>query len=625
MRRACWIRAWAAGLLLSGCGGGGGGGGGGSPPPPAPTLGGLWRLAYERQPSACGTLLLDEFAWASVVGTTATLRTGGGTLVGTFSAGALAVNGRVPGDFRYIDFELRADVTGDTLDGDVAWIEYSAVTQQATGCTGSDHVTGVRHVGAFAPTLAMTTLASTDAFPAANDLWTSDATGAWRCPVAGPQVDTLDVVSFAWSPSRTFLAFTTLFDASLHVVPAAGGPSHVVATGLRDVAVSDDGRGPAAWAWSSTDRLLWVEATPDAATDALHVVEADGTGDVVLDAPVPLAQDGGAVFSPDGSRVAYVGFAPDGDGARVVVVAATGGNGHVVSAPFLDPPGPAATTVSSVAWDAAGQRVAFTTRAVDAVPVSGSTHDALFVAPAAGSAVRVFAPAAGRTARGFAWLDGAWLAHDDTASDDADSVLRVVQDDGTGARVVATLAGATAFARGGGGRVVFGAGGGTVESVPAVGGTPDVLATATFLGVTADGARAVVASGPVGDVAVAAVPVAGGAATTLASHVGPAPSSSEVRASFPPTGSRVLVLGSGTVADARAVRLVDAATAVTHASLALPASPMPRDGWSTDGTAVAVRTTDGALTWLSSATGATPVPTATLRRPDASPTDVVAR
>ena len=341
--RARW---WALGVLLAGCGGGGGGGGGPAPVAPA-RLDGLWRLSYERAPSACGTLLLDAFAWASVDGTTATLRTGGGTLVGTFVDGALAVNGRVPGDFRYLDFELRADVVGDTLDGDVAWIEYSAVTQQATGCTGSDRVLGERHVGPFAPTLAMTTRASSDPHPVAVDLWTSDATGAWRCPVAGPQVDGLDAVAFAWSPSRAWLAFTTAFDAALHVVPAAGGAPVVVATGLRDVLGPSDGAGPAAWAWSSTDRLLWVEATADPSTDALHVVDPVERGDTVLDAPVPLAEGGAAAWSPDGTQVAYVGWAADGDGRRVVVASATGGPGHVVSAPFSDPPGPAATTVPS--------------------------------------------------------------------------------------------------------------------------------------------------------------------------------------------------------------------------------------------------------------------------------------
>jgi dipeptidyl aminopeptidase/acylaminoacyl peptidase len=234
----------------------------------------------------------------------------------------------------------------------------------------------------------------------------SGSGNVWRIPVAGGEAEQLtsekaDVASFDWSPDGTQIAFV--------MTDPKSDEEETAAKEKRDWRTIDDnvkmrrlyvqpverdakgGRQPrklttASYSigdfdWSPDGRTIVFEHQPTpvandwARSDISIVSVTDGAVRPLINSPQPEQTPR---FSPDGTRVAFVGVEPNfvwATSARVHVVAASGGSPQALSATFDVQP-------AIVDWTADGTRIIAsevnrTVPMVYAIPVDGKAAVAL--------------------------------------------------------------------------------------------------------------------------------------------------------------------------------------------------------------------------------------------------------
>ena len=115
--------------------------------------------------------------------------------------------------------------------------------------------------------------------------------------IPGASLVPSDVQQVQWSPNGRWLAFVE--NGSLEVVPTTG------ASAPRVLATDCCG---SAFSWSPTSKLIAYDVSPDQEVTRLITVRPDGTHRTNLLRHRGLSYEGGAQWSPDGSRLIFVAF-----------------------------------------------------------------------------------------------------------------------------------------------------------------------------------------------------------------------------------------------------------------------------------------------------------------------------
>ncbi len=226
-----------------------------------------------------------------------------------------------------------------------------------------------------------------------TDIWMVGTEGGEPLRLtSSPKMDQLP----RWSPDGRTVAFLSAREGSpnVYLLTLGGGEPEKLTqaeTGVQEFAWSPDGR-----------RIAFVSADPP--SDADKKVQQDNGGVMVIDEKFPLgrlrvielatkkvtdltAPDrhvAGLAWSPDGTRLAFVGQptpkVPDGDRSDLFLVPATGG----AVTPLVVQPGPDGSPV----WSPDGRSIAF----ISSSGSSGLGDDHLFVVSAQGGVPRKVAP-----------------------------------------------------------------------------------------------------------------------------------------------------------------------------------------------------------------------------------------
>lgn len=171
------------------------------------------------------------------------------------------------------------------------------------------------------------------AFRLGSDLWVADATSG-KTTLFAVEAAPWGQQGFAWSRDGSRIAVAG--PGQIRVVPIDGRPSTVIS-----VKGATPGSFTGSMGWTAGDDGIVYDGT-DAQGDVLSVnrVDADGTHDI------QLAAGGGAVVSPDGTRVAYFS-----DALHILAVSDSSG-AHVVDVPI-----PADFLLEALVWSPDGKRL----------------------------------------------------------------------------------------------------------------------------------------------------------------------------------------------------------------------------------------------------------------------------
>jgi Tol biopolymer transport system component len=175
-----------------------------------------------------------------------------------------------------------------------------------------------------------------------DDLYVMRPDGSGQRPLlSGPTDDW----SPSWSPDATRLAFVSDRDGLPQIYSLEIASGRV--TRLTFTKALEDDDGDYQPRWSSRGQIVFYRELDG--VDSIFVMNADGGGAKQL--VDGQGSDWGPVWSPDGTRVAYVGGSADDDGSYIDVVAADG-TGHVrLTSSAAD---------SQPSWSPDGKRIVFT-------------------------------------------------------------------------------------------------------------------------------------------------------------------------------------------------------------------------------------------------------------------------
>jgi Tol biopolymer transport system component len=249
-------------------------------------------------------------------------------------------------------------------------------------------------------------------------LYVVPATGGTSIPILDPAIGIFWAWDWSWSPDGSRIAYRAdppgpETSYQLWTVPAVGGS----AVRVNDPTTTSVAEIPGL-SWSPDgSRLAYVGIEPVTFLARLYSAPADGGGATELSGPFPSGADGVTRFawSPNGSQVAYIADQETTNLPELWVVPAGGGTPLKISAPLAS-----GGYVNGLAWSPDGTRIAYRSD-----PDADTLLD-IFVVPASGGAsIRLSED--GGDWWSFEWSpDGSYLAYSGVATQDGRRELRVV-------------------------------------------------------------------------------------------------------------------------------------------------------------------------------------------------------